>query len=161
MKRLALSLLSLLLFGSSGVADTYSDILRGIEVSPGFIIGNTRVGTTFVGGATGQLPGAWAVSVNYTPPAPGMNVTNTIVGGRWELAVFRNRRFVGKLFGTVTTGTVSWNKDGTEAGVAASLTVNGGTGLFAGANGTGTFSSGTLSHLFFPPRIGGVLTLNF
>jgi hypothetical protein len=165
MKRLAcamtLSVLAGLLWAPLVLAATaYTDTLQGVEISPGIIIGNTRVGTTFVGIATGQRPGTWAISLNYTPPRPGPNVTNTIVTGTWELAVFQNRRLVGRLFGTVANGTASWIPGGTVAAVSANLTVTRGTGAFVGARGTGTFK-GTLSHLTFPPRIGGALQLSY
>jgi hypothetical protein len=165
MKRLAcaltLSVLAGLLWPPPVLAaTTYTDPLQGVEVSPGLIIGKTRFGATFVGIAGGQLPGTWAIAVNYTPPRPGANVTNTLVTGTWELTVYQNGRPLGRLFGKVANGKASWSPDGTVAALSANLTVTGGTGVFAGARGTGTFT-GTLSHLFFPPRIGGTLQLAF
>jgi hypothetical protein len=144
----------------AGPASTIAatDTLSGIEISPGIIIGNVRHGATFLGRAAGQLPGVWAVSINYTPPHPGM--TNMIVGGSWELAVFSNGTFEGVIYGSVPDGTVTWNSTVTIGTVSADLTVLGGTGAFVGATGTGTFT-GTLSHLTFPPTIAGTLNLNF
>jgi hypothetical protein len=143
---------------ASTVAAT--DTLSGIEISPGIVIGSVRHGATFLGRAAGQLPGVWAVSINYTPPRPGPNVVNTIVGGSWALAVFSNGTFEGVVYGSVPDGTVTWNATGTVASISADLTVLGGTGQFIGATGTGTFS-GTLSHLTFPPTIAGTLSLSF
>jgi hypothetical protein len=143
---------------ASTVAAT--DTLTGIEIFPGIIVGNVRHGATFVGHAAGQLPGAWAVSINYTPPHPGPNVVNTIVGGSWALAVYSNGTFEGVVFGSVPDGTVTWNATGTIASISADLTVLGGTGAFVGATGTGTFT-GMLSHLTFPPTIAGTLGLSF
>jgi hypothetical protein len=137
-----------------------TDTLSGIETSPGIIIGSVRHGATFVGHAAGQLPGIWAVSINYTPPHPGPSVTNTIVGGSWALAVFSNGTFEGVVYGSVPDGTVTWNAAGTVASISADLTVLGGTRAFVGATGTGTFT-GTLSHLTFPPTIAGTLSLSF
>ena len=143
---------------ASTVAAT--DTLSGIEISPGIIIGSVRHGATFLGHAAGQLPGVWAVSINYTPPHPGPSVTNTIVGGSWALAVYSNGTFEGVVFGSVPDGTVTWNATGTVATISADLTVLGGTGALVGATGTGTFT-GTLSHLTFPPTIAGTLSLSF
>jgi hypothetical protein len=139
---------------------TSTDLLSGIEVSPGIIFGNTRYGATFVGTATGDLPGFWAVSINYSPPHPGPGVTNNIVGGRWSLAVYNQGVFQGLLFGQVGSGTVTWDSTGTVAAISDNnLTILGGTGAFSGATGTGTFA-GTLSHSTFPPTISGTLTLS-
>ncbi len=165
MKRLSfalpLTLVAGLLWPSLASAQTtYTDVLQGLEISPGIVVGNTRVGTTFIGQAAGQLPGTWAISVNYSPPAPGPNVTNNLIRGTWELTVFQNRRIVGTVFGKVVNGQAVWNADGTVADVSANLTVIGGTGVLAGARGTGAFT-GRLSHLVFPPRISGTLQLAF
>jgi hypothetical protein len=145
----------------STLADpTSTDNLRGIEISPGIIFGNTRYGATCIGSATGDLPGAWSVAINYTPPHPGGDVTNNIVGGSWSLVVYRGGSLAGTLQGRVLRGTAAWNHDGTEADINAQLSITRGTGAFAGATGTGTFT-GTLSHLTFPPTISGSLVLNY
>lgn len=138
-----------------------TDTLSGFEISAGIISGSVRYGATFVGQAAGALPGVWGVSINYTPAHPGPNVVNTIVGGSWALAVFSAGAFEGLIYGGVAPGgTVTWNATGTVAAISANLSVLGGTGLFVGATGGGTFT-GTLSHLTFPPTIGGTLTLSF
>jgi hypothetical protein len=144
---------------SASATNNYSATLQGLEISPGVVLGNRRVGTSFVGHASGQLPGLWAASFSYSPPSPGPNVVNAIQGGVWEVSVVRNGRLRGKLVGTITGGTASWNADGTVAAIAVSLKVLRGTGAYAGFKGTGAFQ-GTLSHLAFPPPIGGTLTLN-
>jgi len=136
------------------------DRLQGIEISAGRIVGKYRMGATFVGSAGGTLPGAFSVSINYTPNSPGANVTNSIVGGNWMLVVCQNRQFLGTLFGTIPRGSAVWNADGTVANVSADLTILGGTGRYARKRGTGSFS-GTLSHKTFPPTIGGRLGLKF
>jgi len=139
------------------------DTWHGIEIFPGIIINNVRYGATFVGTATGDLPGVWSVSINYTPPNPGVGVVNNIVGGQWSLNVVNNGHSVGTLFGRVDRGgTATWNTTGNTATMAmleGSLTITGGTGSFAGHTGTGQFT-GTLSHLTFPPTIAAAITLN-
>jgi hypothetical protein len=137
-----------------------TDTLNGLEIFPGVSIGQVRYGVTFAGRATGSLPGSWAASINYTPPNPGANVVNSIVGGTWSLEVVRHGVVKGSLFGNVVSGTATWNSDGTVASLTATLTITGGTRVFAGVTGSGTFD-GTLSHLSFPPSISGALTLTY
>jgi hypothetical protein len=131
---------------------------RGIEISAGTIVGNTRFGATFVGEVAGDLPGNLIASVNYTPPAPGPNVTNDIVGGEWALCGAQ-----GTVFGSFTGGTVRWNADGTLADITANMNVLGGAvnGVSV-SGGTGTFS-GVLDHgplaQGLPPTVSGALQL--
>ncbi len=165
MKRLALALvlalLSPLALASTAVAaTTYTDSVRGIEIFQGVVIGSVRYGVTFVGRATGPLPGVISTSINYSPPNPGAGVTNTVVSGKWALAVIENGVFRGKLLGTVVpvVSTAVWNGDVSAAAVNLTLTITGGTGAFAGATGSGSFG-GFLSHLTFPPTFGGTLIL--
>ena len=140
---------------------TYSDTVlpgRGIEISAGTIVGDTRFGATFVGEVTGNLPGNLIASVNYEPPAPGPSVTNEVVGGEWALCGPQ-----GTVFGSFTGGTVRWNADETLADVAANMNVLGGriNGVSV-LDGTGTFR-GVLDHKplaqGLPPTVGGTLQL--
>jgi hypothetical protein len=135
-----------------------TDTLQAIEISAGNIVGDVRHGATFTGTATGSLPGLWSASINYTPPNPGPNVVNTVVGGSWSLEVVRHGVVRGTLVGNVVGGSATWNSAGTVASISVTLTITGGTGAFVGVTGTGTFA-GTLSHLTFPPSISGTLTL--
>jgi hypothetical protein len=124
------------------------------EISAGQVVGETRVGATFVGRANGQLPGLLYASVNYTPPRPGPNVVNTITGGQWSLV-----GSWGVLYGSFTGGEVLWNSAGTQASVNAEMVIVGGrvNGKVV-SGGSGSFA-GTLSHLTFPPTISGTLML--
>jgi hypothetical protein len=151
-------LIALLWSGPAAAQSEATDTLNLIEISPGVILGNVRVGVTFVGVAFGDLPGAFTTSINYTPPAPGANVTNTILSGKWNLGVFEGESFVGLLRGRVTGGTAQWNSEGTLAAVTATLAITGGTDAFAGTSGSGQFS-GTLSHLTAIPTLIGTLNL--
>lgn len=131
---------------------------RGFEISAGTISGGTRIGTTFVGDAGGDLPGVLFASVNYTPPSPGGGVTNTIVAGEWAMC-----GSWGTLFGSFTDGTVQWNANETLADVVANMSVLGGSvNGVAISSGGGTFS-GVLDHTplaqGLPPTVGGALEL--
>jgi len=84
----------------AGMPMSYADTVllgRGIEISGGTISGDTRLGATFIGQMSGDLPGVLNFSVNYKPPSPGSGVTNNIVGGEWALC-----GPWGTLFGTFT-----------------------------------------------------------
>ena len=141
-------------------ATPHNDTVSGVEIFPGIVVGDVRFGATFVGRATGDLPGFIAASINYTPPNPGPGVTNVVVGGRWTLSVYRDGEFRGRLTGTITGGAAAWNATGTLANVNLVFAVLSGTGAYSGAAGAGSFA-GVLSHLTFPPRWGGALTLTF
>jgi hypothetical protein len=155
---LLLTLMTAALLLGSGASlaatKTYTDKVRGVEISAGQIIDQTRVGATFVGQADGQLPGLLHVSINYTPPRPGPSAVNTIVGGRWSL-----RGSWGSLYGYFAGGEVRWNSAGTRASVDSDMMVLGGTVNGKAVSGGGGSFVGTLSHLTFPPTIEGTLTL--
>lgn len=144
----------------AGATTTYNSTVPpglGIEISAGTISGDTRFGATFVGNTSGDLTGVLVSSVNYTPPSPGPNVTNDIVGGEWALCGPQ-----GTVYGTFTSGTVQWNVDESLADVAANMTIAGGSINGIPVSGTGTFS-GVLDHrplqAGLPPTINGVLQL--
>src|SRR5215213_9645326 len=120
----------------------YTDSVQGIEFSEGTVVDDTRFGASFAGQATGELPGYLVASTDYTPPSPGPDVTNNIVGGGWTLLGER-----GTIFGSFTGGAVRWNTDGTLAEVVADMSVLGGSvdGTTIPSSGTGTFS-GMLDH---------------
>jgi hypothetical protein len=140
---------------------TYADTMvpgRGIEISAGEIVGDTRTGATFIGDVAGDLPGVLASSVNYVPPAPGLGVTNTIVGGQWALC-----GPWGTVFGTFTGGTAQWKADENLADVVGENRVLGGcvNGIPV-LGGAGSFV-GVLDHRpllqGLPPAIDGSLQL--
>lgn len=140
---------------------TYTDTVvpgRGIEISAGQIVGDTRMGATFIGDVAGDLPGVLASSVNYVPPAPGPGVTNTIVGGQWALC-----GAWGTVFGSFTGGTVQWNADETLADVVSQMRVLGGSvNHMPVSGGAGSFV-GVLDHRpliqGLPPTVSGTLQL--
>ena len=165
MKRLALAIalalaLSSVIAAPARAATSHHDTVSGIEIFAGFAFGGVRYGATFVGRATGDVPGYITAYINYTPPNPGPGVTNTVVGGRWTLSVYQGGEFQGRLSGAIAGGAATWNATGTLASIDLVLTVVSGTGAYAGSTGTGSFH-GFLSHLTFPPQWGGDLTLDF
>src|SRR5215212_10237887 len=115
---------------------TYTDTVQGVEFSAGTIADDTRLGASFAGEATGDLPGFLVASIDYTPSSPGPGVTNNIVGGGWTLLGNRST-----ILGSFTGGTVQWNEDGTLADVVADMSVLGGSvdGIPVSSGGTGAF----------------------
>lgn len=171
MRRFILAL-ALTVIGMPGMAlgqsvTSHVDTIQGIEISPGIVdtVHDIRYGAAFAARATGALPGAIVVAVNYTPASPGPGIINVIIGGHWALTVTRNGRFIGTIYGKATTGTAVWDRTGTVATIDdLMLAIEGGTRRFAGVTGTGAFV-GTLDHgplaVGHPPTIDGTLDLSF
>ena len=140
---------------------TYTDTVQGTEFSAGTIEGDTRFGASFAGEVTGDLPGVLVATTDYTPPSPGPNITNNLVGGEWMLLGER-----GTVFGSFSGGTVQWNADGTLADIVAGMSVLGGSvdGVPVSSGGVGTFG-GVLDHRpliqGLPPTVDGTLQLTF
>lgn len=131
---------------------------RAIEFSAGEIVDGVRLGATFIGDVSGELPGVLSSSVNYVPPAPGPGVMNTIVGGHWVLC-----GPWGTVFGSFTGGTVQWNADEALADVAANMSILGGSvNDIPVSGGAGNFV-GVLDHRplvqGLPPTVSGTLQL--
>lgn len=89
----------------------------------------------------------FTISIDYTEVEPGQDTD--IIGGNWSLAVFRDNRHVGTLYGEISNGTITWDKDdfGTiTRKTNAKIRITGGTIDYAnvGANGSGKFSVGTI-----------------
>ena len=125
--------------------------IDGIEIDRGDTVEGTTYGLRFVGTASGDVEGTMEVSLDYTPPGPGPGVVNTIVGGSWSINATD-----GVLSGPITSGSATWDDDVSIATIAATFGITEATGIFAGYAGQGTYN-GELSHLYFPPRIGGTL----
>lgn len=170
MKRLVLAFAIVSIIGLPGGAlaqttpTTRTTTLDGIEIYPGIVNGDIRIGAAFVGQTSGDLPGYFAAAVNFTPPDTGPGVTNVILGGTWAVTELRRGRVVGTVFGRITGGTAVWDDAGKMAAVNLTVNVGGGTKAFRGATGEGTFT-GVLDHTPLetrrPPTIRGTLTLTF
>jgi hypothetical protein len=108
--------------------------------------------------AAGDLPGMG----KFTLRREGNNVT----GGSWSLTVLppdadASSSEKGRLTGAVTGGSLTFNPDGTVAGVSAvQLTVEGGTGEHASVgSGGGTLTLSADAEI--PSKLTGTLALNF
>jgi hypothetical protein len=131
----ALATASFSVAAAAAAAATYSDSLKGIEVAASSTQG------TFIGTASGALPGQWAATVNHTPLSPNA----TITGGSFSIATTLNGT------PTLVTGRFSGGTVTLAAGSGCTnqqFTINGtliNVGTWYSGTGTGSFS-GTLTH---------------
>ena len=158
MKRLTLIFVtalaaSLLCLAAARAATNYNDAVGAFQTASA-----DSEGLALNLEAAGDLPGMGRVTLRRE----GNNVT----GGSWSLTVLppdpdASSSEKGRLTGAVTGGSLTFNPDGTLAGVgAAQLTVEGGTGQYASVSG----GSGTLSlsaDAENPSKLTGTLALNF
>lgn len=101
----------------------------------------------------------FTISIDYLEVEPGQDTD--IIGGNWSLAVFRDNRHVGTLFGEISNGTIKWVKDdfGTVIrNTTAKIRITGGTIDYAnvGANGSGTFRASAIMESEKPVANGTV-----
>jgi hypothetical protein len=133
----------------------------GDRIFGGHDRGRYSLGRFFCRGGYRQSTGVLVATTDYTPPSPGPNTTNNLVGGGWALLGER-----GTVFGSFSGGTVQWNADGTLADIVADMSVLGGSvdGVPVSSGGVGTFG-GVLDHrplaLGLPPMVDGTLQLTF
>lgn len=149
----SMTVMMVLLAAPTWAQTTYSDDVQGTEYAA--VSGQSG---SFVGRASGGLPGVMNVTVTYAGGSPGPNVTESITGGDWSLS----GRW-GRVFGSFSGGTVQWNADGTLANIEADMSVSGGS--VSGvpiSGGSGTFG-GVLDHRPLaqhrPPKVAGTLRL--
>lgn len=157
MKRLSLILVTGLVAGlvaavAARAATTYNDTVQAFRTAAA-----EAEGVAVLFEAAGDLPGMGKVTITRD----GNNVT----GGSWNMTVLPPNADAqtterGRLSGSVTGGTLSFNADGTLAGVSAvQLTIEGGTGQLADARGTGVISVSASPEK--PSQLTGTLVLNF
>ena len=134
-------------------ATTYRDTLRGIQTASA-----ESDDVNLVLDAEGDLPGGLRVSLRRDG--------NKVTGGSWTMTVMpqdagptANEK--GRLSGGISGGTLTFNGDGalTKA-QAVRLTVEGGTGRYAGAK-SGGGDINISSEPENPSRLTGTLTINF
>jgi hypothetical protein len=158
---IALTFLAGLFCGAQ--AQTKPTTLQGIEVSSGLEGGERGVtyGVSFLGKTTGVLPGSFFMSLNHTSFLSPDSPINTINGGTWSLAVYQYNRYLGAIYGRVAEGSMNWKAPDTVAAVNITLMVDGGTRIFTGVSGKGTFT-GTLNRMVDDkPAMNGTLNLQF
>ena len=123
--------------GVATAATTYTDSVTGVEYYA------TSTQGRFSGTASGDLPGAWAATVNHTVLSP----SGTVTGGEMTLATTLNGTPT-LLDGDVTGGQVARTNPGATGCVnqyyAVTLTV-GNVTANGGGSGSGSFA-GTLTH---------------
>lgn len=127
--------------------------VTAIEITDG-IVGmdsttgkETAFGYSFLGQTTGSLPGSFTLSMNCAPAIAVPGSTSELTGGSWTLPVYMTTikggtSYAGSLYGTISKGTMSWDKTGTNATVYMVLDVKG-TQTWEGAGGYASFA-GTL-----------------
>jgi hypothetical protein len=155
-----------------------NDISRvsAIELSTGetdYAIGTT-FGATYQGELSGELPGTFFVSMNYTVPetalyAGGVTSTNgtpqperssQITGGSWTRLIYSKGEYIGSVYGRITGGTVTWGADDLHANISLQLAVDNGTQSLTGSRGNGNFE-GTLDRTIQPAALSGTLALQY
>jgi hypothetical protein len=130
--------------------------ISGAETSAGSIEDGVRYGATFIGTATGDVAGTFNASINYSPPNPGPNVVNNVVGGTWSIT-----SGPGSISGIFSSGTATWDDQEEIATISVIMKVLIRSGIYADTPREAQFV-GTLDHRGwppFPPRINGVLVL--
>ena len=157
MKRLSVLLATALVAGllsaaAARAAANYNNTVKGFQT----VAGGSE-GPAVLLEAAGDLPGMGKVSFERD----GNNVT----GGSWTLTVLPPNADAssterGTLSGSVGGGTLSFNSAGSLDGASSvQLTVESGTGQFAGAAGTGVISLSVNPEN--PSQLKGTLTLDF
>ena len=136
-----------------GTGLVFVSSIQGVETSAGSVDGDTRYGATFIGSSAGDVPGAFRAEIDYSPPNPGSGVTNTVVGGTWSVT-----GETGSVHGIFQGGVAQWDEEGEYATISAIMKVISRSGDFEGLPREARFN-GTLSHIAFPPRITGTLTI--
>lgn len=145
---------ALLCFAVVRAATTYNDTVSAVQTASA----DGASSVTFLLEAAGDLHGMGKVTLRRDG--------NNVIGGTWSLTVLpaeadASSSEKGKLSGTVTGGSITFDPDDTLSGVSAvQLTIEGGTGQHASVSG----GSGTLSlthDIENPPKLKGTLALSF
>ena len=153
------------------IETTVSVKVEAVEVSDGVLVfdpnyGESMFGYSFTGEATGDLTGAPMFSMNCFPAQFIAGETNKVTSGSWALPVYMkpykglNVVYVGSLFGQLVDGTMTWDKLGTTANITVKITIDDGTGTYAGVSGRGVFQ-GTLIEGEKVTTLSGLLTLTY
>ena len=145
---------ALLCFAAARAATTYNNTVSAVQTASAD--GATSV--TLLLEVGGDLPGMGKVTLRREG--------NNVVGGTWSLTVLpadadASSSEKGRLNGTVTGGSITFDPDNTLVGVnSLQLTVQGGTGQHASV-GSGSGTLGLSADIENPPKLKGTLSLNF
>jgi hypothetical protein len=149
----ALTFLAGPLFGAGVLpATTYTDSLAGEITNPG------SGSVSLVADASGELPGSFTMSLNFSGAA--------ISNGDWRLVVKRRNSDesvteLGVLTGVVSSGTVNLNPDGSMASLnSVQLQITSGSGNYGAVTSGGGTLAGAVNGQSSPP-FSGPLSLNF
>jgi len=118
-----------------------SDGMVGVDSMSG---NETAFGYSFLGQATGSLPGSFTLSMNCTPAVPIPGEPSEVSGGSWTLPVYMTTikggtSYAGSMYGTIASGTMTWDKTGMNATVYMLLNVKG-TETWEGYSGYASFT---------------------
>ncbi|MDT7602166.1 MAG: hypothetical protein QOF61_163 [Acidobacteriota bacterium] len=144
---------------------------NGFEITDGHkdIYGEVY-GWVCYGKTSGYLPGNLTLMMNYEAQG-GVGYDRNIMGGDWTMPVYGQTirggtTYVGVLYGTVTSGTMTWDAMGYTGTMYVKLQITGGTQTLAGRQGTADFEA-TINpgpapfYNGSPPPMDGTLTFNF
>lgn len=144
---------------------------NGFEISKGH---NEPSGAAYgwvcYGKTSGYLPGNLTLMMNYE--AQGGTVSDKIItGGDWTMPVYAQTIrgttiYSGVLYGTVTSGTFTWDDMGYTGTMNVKLQITGGTQTMVGWQGTADFNATVNpgpAPIFdgSPPAMNGTLTFDF
>jgi hypothetical protein len=175
-KRFALALAfaaTVMLCGLTAQAQSkFVNTFNGFEMSEGHTeLSGESYGWLCYGKTSGFLPGNLTLMMNYEVQG-GFGYDRIITGGNWTMPVYGQASrggttYLGVLYGTVTSGTMTWDAMGYTGTMNVNLQITGGTQTLAGKQGTvdfeatvnpgpaPTYDGGT------PPPMNGTLTFNF
>jgi hypothetical protein len=148
----------------------YVNNFNGFEISQGHTeLSGEAYGWVCYGKTSGYLPGNLTLMLNYQPQNDA-GFDKTITGGNWTLPVYTTTirgttTYVGVLYGTVTSGTFTWNDMGYTGTMNVKLQITGGTQTMVGWQGTADFDATVNlgpTPIFngSPPPMNGTLTFN-
>ncbi|MDT5157163.1 MAG: hypothetical protein QOH51_1520 [Acidobacteriota bacterium] len=164
----------------------YVSNFNGFEMSQGHKeLSGEAYGWVCYGKTSGYLPGNLTLMMDYQAQSEvgldtiarvsdiigGGNNNKIITGGNWTLPVYTTTirgttTYVGVLYGTVTSGTFTWDDMGYTGTMNLKLQITGGTQTMVGWQGTVDFDATVNpgpAPIFngSPPPMDGTLTFNF
>lgn len=153
-------------FGAE-LSGTYVIAVNANELSTGEVEPTTQAtyGWTCYGVTKGDLSGFLFVSMNYSSDYSfagdaSLSGVSSVSGGSWSKLIFIDGEYAGSVFGKIVGGELVRNKLDRTAAINLQLSSDGGTGLYVGTIGNGTFA-GVLDQNLKAPSVSGKLILNY